>query len=74
MEPFKPFPVELQGSLDDTSAIEDHRNLFCFHYEDCLTVAVRQDWRGWTCSRCPLVTMNAHKPDPLDFATARHSE
>lgn len=30
------------------------RDLLCDHYEDCLDVAVKRDWRGFTCTKCSL--------------------
>jgi hypothetical protein len=30
----------------------EHRNLFCPQYDDCLDVAVKAKWPGWTCRGC----------------------
>jgi hypothetical protein len=38
--------------LDPDGRIEQHRNLFCGHYETCLDEAVNNRWISWTCGRC----------------------
>lgn len=41
--------------------MEEHRNLYCPHYAECLDVAIHEAWESWTCSRCPLA-MADEKP------------
>lgn len=47
-------PAELKTLLKVDALIEEHRNLFCPSYDDCLDQAVEQAWTSWTCARCPL--------------------
>lgn len=35
-------------------AVDAHRDIWCRHYDGCLDVAVRKDWRSWSCASCPL--------------------
>lgn len=56
----KPFPTELAAPINPEAqggrkaGVENHRNLFCAHYDDCLDEAVKRGWNSFTCVRCPL--------------------
>lgn len=53
-----PFPVSAPRS--DTP----DRELYCAHYDDCLDVAVKLDWEGWSCSDCPIRGSCNVAPEP----------
>ena len=38
--------------LEDLEEVEGIRWLDCPTYEDCLDIAAREDWEGWTCLFC----------------------
>jgi hypothetical protein len=48
----------------------EHRNLYCFHYSDCLQFAARKGWRDWTCRECVL-NLGAKPPGATQWAEAR---
>ena len=52
------------------SSVAKHRNLYCRHYDECLGVAVKASWEGWTCVHCELSTQPGEMPDVIDFAIA----
>jgi len=64
----EPHPSELQKLLDPDSHIEQHRNLFCGHYETCLDEAVNNRWISWTCGCCALFAV---RPTNVDEAENR---
>lgn len=47
-------PAELKTLLRADSLIEEHRNLFCPTYDDCLDQAIERGWASWTCAQCPI--------------------
>lgn len=49
----QPTPRSLRTPLVTMQQVERHRNLHCLQYDDCLTVVVVENWRGWTCRYCP---------------------
>lgn len=48
-----PSPVALGRPLLERE-VERHRDLWCMHYDDCLSEAVKREWRGWSCAACPV--------------------
>jgi len=59
-----PFPVAAPRSDNPD------RELYCAHYDDCLDVAVKLDWEGFSCSDCPIRgACAASKEDALEAAT-----
>ena len=60
----KPFPTELQSTINPEpsgkhAGVENQRNLFCTHYDECLDEAVKKGWNSFTCVRCPLYSLTA---------------
>jgi len=57
------------------SSVAKHRNLYCRHYDECLGVAVKASWEGWTCAHCELMhAQPGELPDAGDFAIAGRRE
>jgi hypothetical protein len=50
----QPNPTPLPTLIRSESTVSGHRNLYCFHYDACLDVAVKLDWDSWSCEKCPL--------------------
>jgi len=46
-----PNPTEL-ATLVAPEQVEQHRNLSCDGYDECLDAACRGGWRSFTCARC----------------------
>jgi len=67
----QPNPTPLTQLIRSESIVSGHRNLYCFHYDGCLDVAVKADWDSWTCAKCPLF---AEHEAPRDFARAFANE
>lgn len=60
----KPFPTDLQQTINPEAGptragVETHRNLNCYHYDNCLNEAVRQGWQSFTCIKCPMYALTA---------------
>lgn len=60
----KPFPIELNQSINPEAGpkrlgVEEHRNLSCYQYDNCLDEAVRRGWQSFSCTKCPLNTIVA---------------
>jgi hypothetical protein len=52
--------------------VEQHRNLNCNHYDNCLDEAVRRGWQSFTCIKCPLYAIPAAPQVGLEsYATQR---
>ena len=49
-----PTPAELKTLIKLDACVEEHRNLFCGLYDDCLDEAVEKGWASWTCVRRPM--------------------
>jgi len=49
------------------------RLVFCPVYQQCLDVAVRNDWEDWTCGRCPLAR-RYEAPSASELATRQPKE
>jgi hypothetical protein len=49
-----PAPTPLDSALHSERDIAKHRRLYCGHYNDCLSLSVREGWAGFTCLNCPL--------------------
>jgi hypothetical protein len=61
----QPNPTPLAQLIRSESTVAGHRNLYCFHYDACLDVAVKDDWDSWSCEKCPLF---AEHEEPREFA------
>ncbi|MDQ3262269.1 MAG: hypothetical protein M3Y59_01210 [Myxococcota bacterium] len=72
--PKKPNPTELFAHMRFPSSVEKQRNLYCHLYDQCLSVAVREGWEGWTCMNCPLFNVQGQAPRAEDFASAGRRE
>lgn len=68
-----PNPTELEAKVSE-ELVEQHRNLYCFHYDRCLDLAVKSGWESWTCSRCALMQERVPAPGPSNFAFSRTKE
>ena len=49
--------MELVGNPDECEPFEryeaeDHRNLYCNQYENCLDRAIELEWKSFSCQRC----------------------
>jgi hypothetical protein len=62
-----PNPSPLSQLIRSETVVSGHRSLYCFHYDGCLDVAVKQDWDSWSCERCSLFQAEA---GPRDHATS----
>jgi hypothetical protein len=69
----QPNPREVAESEDDEDPTPQVRNLFCTHYDSCLSAAVRAGWTGWTCAHCELRWASA-PPSATRFAHDRHKD
>jgi hypothetical protein len=73
----KPCPTELPQSINPEAGpkrlgVEQHRNLNCNHYDNCLDEAVRRGWQSFTCIKCPLYAIPAAPQVGLEsYATQR---
>lgn len=69
-------PVPSESKLNDRGQpVEEARNVFCACYESCLDVAVKKNWRSWTCARCPfMASENSQKPTAASYAHRRIRE
>jgi hypothetical protein len=61
----QPNPTPLASLIRSESIVSGHRNLYCFHYDSCLDVAVKLDWDSWSCEKCPLFRV---QEEPRSFA------
>jgi len=76
----EPNPTALASAvtLEDVDSL---RSVCCPEYDDCLNVALRHAWRGWSCSRCALFTARkelraselAHRAALRPFAATEHT-
>ncbi len=46
-------PTEFRRLLD-LQAVEQHRDVFCAGYDDCLDEALDRRWANWSCEACRL--------------------
>lgn len=44
-------------------AVDEHRDIDCRHYDDCLDRAVRERWSSWSCAACPVAGTCRVKPE-----------
>jgi hypothetical protein len=63
----QPNPTPLAALIRSETTVSGHRNLYCFHYDACLDVAVKLDWDSWSCEKCPLFRV---QEEPRSFAGA----
>ena len=69
-----PYPSESKMN-DRGQPVEEIRNVFCACYESCLDVAVKKNWRSWSCASCPLLNReSSQKPTAEKFAHRRIRE
>jgi hypothetical protein len=61
----QPNPTPLATLIRSEATVSGHRNLYCFHYDACLDVAVKLDWDSWSCEKCPLFRV---QEQPRSFA------
>ena len=64
---FLPNPSPLSQLIRSETVVSGHRNLYCFHYDACLDVAVKSDWDSWSCEKCPLFRV---EEGPRDHANS----
>jgi len=51
----KPNPTELRLPMwADHHRVEDYRNVHCRSYALCIDAAVKEDWEGFSCQKCPM--------------------
>ncbi|HLL54616.1 MAG TPA: hypothetical protein VK447_13780 [Myxococcaceae bacterium] len=71
----EPCPHEIPAPLKSEEVVEEHRNLYCGHYDACLDVAVKSGWASWSCMRCPLKHVaSGTRPTALEFAQDRRGD
>lgn len=68
-----PYPSESEVN-DRGQPQNEVRNVFCRSYDGCLDLAVKKNWRSWTCGKCPLLSCETEKPTPDKFAHRRIRE
>ena len=52
-----PNPVEWPNALrSGPDDVGRHRSLYCIFYDHCLGMAIRRDWRSWSCDECHVFT------------------
>lgn len=60
---------------DRGQPVDEVRNVFCACYESCLDLAVKKNWRSWSCAGCPLFDKDAsQKPTAEKYAQRRIRE
>jgi hypothetical protein len=64
---FSPNPSPLSQLIRSETVVSGHRNLYCFHYDSCLDVAVKCDWDSWSCEKCSLFRI---EEEPRDHANS----
>lgn len=75
----KPNPANLPQTINPEAGpkragVETHRNLNCYHYDNCLDEAVRRGWQSFTCAKCPLYAVtNAPQLGIEAYATQRRA-
>jgi hypothetical protein len=58
--PPKPHPTEWRPPLwAEQNRVEEHRDVHCRFYSRCIDAAIRADWEGFTCQKCPLFHQDA---------------
>ena len=68
-------PTPSESKMNERGqAVDEVRNVFCACYETCLDVAVKKNWRSWTCSGCPLLAEQSQKPTADRYANRRIGE
>lgn len=60
MSSLKPCPIDLSQTINPEAGprrlgVEQHRNLNCGHYDNCLDEAVRRGWQSFSCMKCSLM-------------------
>lgn len=66
--PPKPHPSRWRPPLwAEQNHVEEHRDVHCRFYARCIDVAVRADWEGFSCQKCPLFHQDA-APRAEDYA------
>jgi len=69
-----PFPIPLAEPMRNESAVDEHRNLNCRHYDECLNHSIREKWESFSCTRCPLRGIADVAPNTQDFARQRRND
>ena len=68
-------PCPSESDVNDRGQPQNEtRNVFCRSYDSCLDLAVKKNWRSWTCGKCPLLAHESEKPTPDKFAHRRIRE
>ena len=47
--------------------VQIFRKLYCPHYAECLLVAARADWQGFTCVGCSQELLAPREPTEKDY-------
>lgn len=54
--------IKLQSSIN-YEYLESHAFFDCEYYEECLLLAARKDWAGFSCCQCPIFKAFQRKKD-----------
>ena len=46
--------TELERPLISLLLVDEHRNLDCVRYDKCLDLAIKKNWRSFSCCRCSV--------------------
>lgn len=69
----RPEPMQLKAALRNEADVQQHRRLYCGHYDQCLNVSVYSGWAGFSCTRCPMRDQVVQSPSSEPFAHQRRS-
>lgn len=58
----RPCPSPRSSTIPE-GAVEQHRDVWCKHYDDCLDQACKRDWTSFSCATCPLMGLAQVKPE-----------
>ncbi len=72
--PQQPLPTPLTGPFGLERSVEEHRNLYCFNYDRCLSQAVKEGWLGWSCTHCGYFMDRTKDPQARQFAHERRTD
>lgn len=70
----QPTPTPLDSALHSERDIAKHRRLYCGHYNNCLSLSVREGWAGFTCLNCPLKDLAVEGLTSEPFAHQRRNQ
>jgi len=61
------------GPVPWSSTRGQTRNTECYFYDNCLTLAAKANWPGFTCALCPLAELKTAPLELESMARAHHT-